>query len=264
MNNRWWLVVVGLAVAGIIAVACFYPTAMLAPGALSAGHRTLGEDCFACHQPWRGATVVRCLSCHRIAEIGLRDTQHRPLAIRARAASFHQHLLEKNCLTCHSAHAGSRSSLPEKTFTHALLAPRVGTRCNTCHQAPNDGIHPDFQGQCSTCHQQQRWRPATFDHTRWFPLTGDHAATCDTCHQHIRAPEASGTVITAGTKPTHNSNLVQQRDFKTYTCYGCHEHRPTRIRAEHAEEGIRDLNNCVRCHRNGREQGEGREGSEDD
>lgn len=37
--------------------------------------------------------------------------------------------------------------------------------------------------------------------------------------------------------------------YSTYTCYGCHEHTPAKIRAEHEEEGIRDFENCVECHR---------------
>ncbi len=40
-------------------------------------------------------------------------------------------------------------------------------------------------------------------------------------------------------------------DYKRYTCYGCHEHTPAKVRAEHEEEGIRDFENCVKCHRSG-------------
>jgi hypothetical protein len=38
-------------------------------------------------------------------------------------------------------------------------------------------------------------------------------------------------------------------DYSRYTCYGCHEHSPEKIRREHIEEGIRDFKNCVECHR---------------
>ena len=31
-------------------------------------------------------------------------------------------------------------------------------------------------------------------------------------------------------------------------CYGCHEHTPAKIRAEHQEEGIRDFEKYVDCH----------------
>lgn len=241
MSDRWSLVAVGILVAGIIAAACLRPTAMLAPGRLSAEHRTLGEDCFACHQPGHGATSSRCLSCHRLAEIGLRDTHGRPLPARTSRVGFHQHLAKKNCVACHTAHAGSVVAMPRKTFTHALLEPHASTRCSSCHQAPQDGLHRNFDAGCANCHRQQGWRPATFDHTRWFPLSGDHAASCSTCHQQVLPGEGKSL----------------RRKFKVYTCFGCHEHRENRMRAEHAEEGIHDLTDCVRCHRNGREEGEG-------
>jgi len=43
-------------------------------------------------------------------------------------------------------------------------------------------------------------------------------------------------------------------DFKRYTCYGCHEHTPANVRAEHEKEGIRDFENCVECHRSADEE----------
>ena len=59
-------------------------------------------------------------------------------------------------------------------------------------------------------------------------LDRDHNTTCVTCH-------------------TGN-------DYKRYTCYGCHEHTPAKVRAEHEEEGIRDFENCVECHRSADEE----------
>lgn len=43
---------------------------------------------------------------------------------------------------------------------------------------------------------------------------------------------------------------ISSLDYSRYTCYGCHEHTPDNIRREHIEEGIRDFDNCVECHRN--------------
>jgi hypothetical protein len=246
MTKHWPLWLVAAVVAGLIGLSFLHPTAMLAPGALSVAHQPLGEDCFACHQAGHGATSERCQSCHHLADIGLRNTQHRPLPADAKRVGFHQHLAEKNCLACHQEHAGSAAALPHRKFSHALLEPHIKTRCNACHSLPQDGIHQDFKEQCSACHRQQAWLPATFDHTRWFPLSGDHAASCATCHPQTRT--AAGSTV--------------RRNFKVYTCYGCHEHSVNGIRAEHAEEGIRNLSDCVRCHRNGREHGEGSEGSE--
>lgn len=58
-------------------------------------------------------------------------------------------------------------------------------------------------------------------------LDRDHNATCATCH--------------TGEGQTNN-------DFTRYTCFGCHQHTPANIRAEHAEEGTRNVDDCVRCH----------------
>jgi len=38
-------------------------------------------------------------------------------------------------------------------------------------------------------------------------------------------------------------------NFNRCTCYGCHEPTPSDVRAEHEDEGIRDVGNCVKCRR---------------
>ena len=50
-------------------------------------------------------------------------------------------------------------------------------------------------------------------------------------------------------------------DYSRYTCYGCHEHTPAKIRSEHQEEGIRDFENCVECHRSADKDSMERKGS---
>ena len=42
--------------------------------------------------------------------------------------------------------------------------------------------HAGITANCSACHTQAGWKPATFDHARFFPLTGPHKASCATCH----------------------------------------------------------------------------------
>jgi hypothetical protein len=92
---------------------------------------------------------------------------------------------------------------------------------------------------CATCHQAPHWKPATFNHNRYFPLDGDHNVACTTCH-------LGG-------------------NYKQYTCYGCHEHQQARIIAKHREEGITNIQNCVRCHRSAHDKPKGgREGGERD
>jgi hypothetical protein len=139
-------------------------------------------------------------------------------------ASFHQELIEQDCMACHSDHRSPRLAQRSRTaFSHALLRPAVQQQCEGCHQRPVDRLHQKVSGDCKTCHRQDAWKPATFDHSKSFVLDRDHKAECVTCHKG--------------------------NDYRAYTCYGCHEHTPANIRAEHVKEGIRNVENCVECHR---------------
>lgn len=80
---------------------------------------------------------------------------------------------------------------------------------------------------CSTCHKTNAWSPATFDHNKYFVLDGDHNVQCNTCHTRA--------------------------DYKQYTCYGCHEHTKRKMISEHVEEGITNISDCARCHKNANE-----------
>jgi mono/diheme cytochrome c family protein len=99
-------------------------------------------------------------------------------------------------------------------------------------------MHKQMTGNCAQCHTPQAWKPATFDHNKYFPLDKNHNATCVTCH-------------------TSNN-------YKQYTCYGCHEHTPANMQAKHREEGVSDLDNCVRCHRSASGEHEGKGNGERD
>lgn len=108
--------------------------------------------------------------------------------------------------------------------------------CASCHTA--DDKHKGSLGtDCASCHTTSTWEGATFDH-EVFPI--DHGeggpSPCSTCHQNTK-------------------------NYKVYTCYGCHEHTPARVIAEHrGEVRTQNLDNCLECHRGGR--GEGGEGGE--
>jgi len=256
MKRPWiWIIIVANLI-GLIVLAFVYPSAMVSPGPLVPAHAELEGNCFACHAPFRGAASDRCASCHVVADIGVRTTSGAPverMTKRPLSASFHQQLTEQNCGSCHSDHG----RLIERRFSHALLRPaargdcatchaapandlhrdlRVScnqchtalpsatlARCESCHAAPTDSFHRQITAACTQCHSPQRWKPSTFNHDRFFLLDRDHNAPCVTCH-------------------TNN-------DFTRYTCFGCHEHTPANIRAEHEEEGIRNFDNCVSCHR---------------
>lgn len=236
MKRGWVLAVIIANLLGLAVLVFVYPHLMIAPGPLKPAHAALATDCFACHAPLGGVSAARCTSCHQIAEIGLVSTTGAALP-RSDRPAFHQQLTEQNCMACHSDHEGPKlTGHSRKTFSHALLRPAVRSACETCHSPPHNAFHAGIKSNCQQCHSADAWKPAHFDHSKFFLLEPPHQAACATCHVND--------------------------DTSRYTCFGCHEHRPDRIRAEHAEEGIRNIDNCVACHRSASEGGEG--GSDDD
>jgi hypothetical protein len=267
----------------LVALVFAFPHLMVSPGPLVGDHAELTTNCFACHAAFRGASSERCVVCHALSDIGLRTTKGVPVVQRKVKTSFHQALIEQDCMACHSDHLGPKlSQRSRKPFSHALLRTDLRGRCEgchaapandihrdltmgcaqchkaeawkpagfdhaslsaaarehceTCHRPPADSLHRQIAGNCLQCHAQDRWKPATFDHAKYFLLDRDHNAPCATCHSND--------------------------DYRRYTCYGCHEHQPDKMRSKHVEEGITDFANCVACHRSASEKGEGkREGS---
>lgn len=235
-TGRALLAGIAIALVVLLALLFIYPHQMIAPGALIPAHAELQQDCFACHAPLRGASAARCTTCHWPAEIGVRTTKGQPLRSNRPKVAFHAQLRDADCMACHTDHAAIllTQSKP-KSFAHELLKPAIATQCASCHAKPRDSLHATITSGCAQCHATRGWTPATFAHDRFFQLDAHHNVACTTCH------------------------IGNQ--FKRYTCYGCHEHQPERIIAEHAEEGIRDVENCARCHRSpeGEREGEDQE-----
>lgn len=221
--NKLLKIVLAANLVGLAVLAFSYPHLMVGPGKLIPGHHTLEADCFACHSPFAGATTERCIACHQPDEIGKVTTTGQPIEKPLTSTPFHQKLVEQDCLGCHSDHAGVKRFRVAGRFNHALLHADARTECQSCHKAPSDSLHRQITGNCGQCHSEQKWVPAQFDHDKYFVLDRDHNVKCVTCH--IR------------------------NDYGRYTCYGCHEHTPEKIRREHIKEGIRDFSNCVECHR---------------
>lgn len=237
MNRGWVWALVGANLLVVIALVFAYPHLMISPGSLVPAHITLAENCSSCHVPFRGAAPDKCISCHAVADIGIRTTKGVAIANPNAPPAFHQALTMQACLSCHAEHPGANPVARQASFSHSLLNETMRNKCSSCHVPPADTLHADKTANCSTCHSQEGWKPATFDHDRFFPLTGPHEATCATCHTGA--------------------------NFSAYTCFSCHEHEPSRVRAQHLEEGIRNINNCVACHRNGASEGESGEGDDD-
>lgn len=227
MKSRAFLLIL-LANLAIIAVLAFaLPELMIAPGKLMKGHREMEGNCFSCHSKFFGPSSEKCIECHKVPDIGKVTSKGMPILKTTSKVAFHQKLVAQECIACHADHQGVMKYRQGKQFSHALLQPAAVKQCESCHDKPRDTLHEKLSGGCAQCHSQDKWTPATFDHDKYFVLDRDHNAACSTCHL--------------------------KSNFKQYTCYGCHEHTPAKIRSEHLHEGIRDYENCVECHRSGDE-----------
>jgi hypothetical protein len=215
------VVVANLAV--LVGLVFALPELMISPGQVIDGHHDIATDCFACHTPFLGSSAEKCVACHAVDDIGRVTTTGEPIASDGRLIAFHQQLREDDCIACHSDHRGVQAFRPIGQFSHDLLTAGLGRQCDSCHARPRDSLHQGLQANCADCHGQDAWTPAMFDHDRYFVLDRDHRAACRTCHVN--------------------------EDYTAYTCYGCHAHSRAGVRAEHLEEGIRDFEDCVACHR---------------
>ena len=230
LKNKALLSGLVLVLAAIVGLAIVRPQFMVSPGRLSKAHAALEENCFACHQLFSGASSEKCLTCDKIAKDGAIVTKGAAPRDATRRTPFHHALTNKECIACHSDHEGTKAYRNAFAFSHEALEPSVREVCGACHDKPDDGVHQGRVGQCLDCHAQDKWKPARFDHSKFFELDSGHNVACATCHP--------------------------AKDFKKYTCYGCHEHSREAMAAIHRREGVRNFENCVACHRSSREEDE--------
>lgn len=185
--------------------------------------------CHDCHQnDLYDFDPQKCITCHSEGDE------------RAIFLVGHREQFGDSCLECHDG--ADRMS----NFDHASFFPLDGRHanleCSTCHQNKIFGgtatecvqchaepaIHAGFFGlQCQYCHTAQAWIPAQLRAHR-FPLDhgGQGEIECQACHPG---------------------------NYIVITCYGCHDHQPDPIAANHAQAGIAldPLANCANCHPDG-------------
>jgi hypothetical protein len=162
-------------------------------------HSTFGTDCGRCHTTitWQPARFDH-------AGTGFPLTcPHRPPV---------------TCVQCHGS-----------PWTNA---PPAG--CYACHQAryaattdPNHAA-AGFPTTCTACHDVNTcgWNGASFDHSRFFPLSGSHAGIdCSTCHV-VPANYATFDCLTGGCHPQATTNSrhggVGNYRYASTACYSCH------------------------------------------
>ena len=260
-----------------IAVTCIlllllvlYPDIMISPGELMEGHQDQRHKCLSCHQPFGGVDNNRCISCHTLAEIGKDSTGMIDKVL------FHEGLAQQSCSACHTDHAGTNTESSLSGFDHLLLDEVIINDCVRCHSQPTDTLHRQVSSTCQNCHDFKAWKPlASFDHTYLLPDRQNKCASCHTApddeyHQQIQdnCDKCHNTTKWVPSTFAHNDFFILDSDhnakcnvchksnnYSEYTCYGCHEHTASGMIAEHSEEGITNITDCVSCHKSADEDG---------
>ncbi|MCK5092520.1 MAG: class III cytochrome C family protein [Gammaproteobacteria bacterium] len=251
-----------------------YPHLMISPGKLLDGHQDLTTDCFACHTPFLRSSPKNCMACHKPKEIGKLKTTGEKIIKQADAVAFHQKLIEQDCVACHSDHQGLKVYRKIHHFSHQLVMESVRKECSSCHKNPDDRLHKKLKLNCNVCHTSDEWKPASFEHEKYFRSVGSKQCTgchqkpddrlhrqlkgkCDICHSLDKwKPATFDHDEYFRFDKDHETDCItchESNDYSQYTCYGCHEHSRRNIREEHIEEGIRDYEECTECHRSGDE-----------
>lgn len=191
-------------------------------------------NCNACHknEVFKG-TPMTCVSCHSEPKV----------------PQVHKFNYGSNCAQCHTTatfKTPDRSSFDHNRTAFKLTGKHTAVSCNSCHKnevfkgTPMTcvGCHSEpkapqvhkynYGNKCADCHTTATWTGSTFKHSA-FPINHGkrNGNTCATCHQSAE-------------------------NFKLYTCYNCHEHKPDKIAQKHIKKGIVDFQNCIKCHGSGR------------
>lgn len=202
------------------------------------------------HRRLANGDPFTCASCHpqSLTHFELLTCEHCHYEIDAAFTQAHINTFGPACLACHDGLDSYGTAFDHSTTSFPLAGKHASTACAGCHQGQNDLINlqatsqecyachkevdahnGQFGQNCAACHTVNSWTPAAFNGPHSFPMDhgADRASPCQTCHVD---------------------------NLQTYTCYACHEHTPIEIEEKHLEEGIRDFQDCTRCHPTGREE----------
>jgi hypothetical protein len=245
-----------------------YPHAMISPGELVKGHQSITNKCNSCHEPFMGIPNEKCITCHKLAEIGMSNDT----ISQVNKVPFHIYLKNEKCTSCHSDHSGVKPASSYNGFRHDLLSETEKSQCVSCHNKPPGNLHMQLSSGCVNCHTTDGWKSFVhFDHDLLRGIDKNNCASChkvpdDNFHGSFKdnCSKCHNTEKWAPFTLEHSKYFILDQNhsaqcnichikynFKNYTCYGCHEHSEGNLKAEHNEEGIYNLNGCLTCHKSG-------------
>ena len=246
--SRFIKILLLLNLAVILVLAVVYPSLMISPGPVIKGHEEFSTDCFACHTPLLGARSEKCISCHKVTDIGLLTTKGKPVVKNKPATAFHQKLLGQDCVACHSDHEGVIVFREVQKFSHALVDEKTLKQCVACHKIPTDMLHKSAPEDCKMCHTTDKWKPATFKHDF---LPKERLANCKSCHLEKTPKDRVHDNASKDCKVCHTTDKWKPATFKhellpkaeLRVCENCHIKKAPDDRL-HRESTKR----CKNCH----------------
>jgi hypothetical protein len=194
------------------------------------------QQCVSCHAPddvHQGERGTKCGDCHTTAGWATSKFDH------AKETGFALVGIHSR-IDCQDCHRSGRfdDSLP--------------TDCFSCHRGEDS--HAGRLGQeCGKCHDNEKWHPATFDHTRdtkW-PLAGRHEQVdCHACHTAVVATQK----IAADCHGCHRASDVHSGELGK-DCAQCHSPDGWRVGVQFDHDlsdfplvGLHVAVPCEQCH----------------
>ena len=199
---------------------------------LTGAHTT--TSCESCHNGRVSGTPADCYSCHATQYNNTTDPNH--------VSQGFSH----DCSQCHTTTSFGDASFNHNNTGFPLTGVHTTVTCQACHNSNYTNLSPacygchqqDYAGttnpahqtsgfptDCSQCHTTSGWTPSTFNHTTYFPLTGDHnISTCNTCHttaSNFVAFSCTATCHSQASTDSHHSG-VSGYVYSSASCYGCH------------------------------------------
>ncbi len=175
-----------------------------------------GPSCEACHagSAFKG-TSATCESCHASAK---------PVT--------HSGVMGGACASCHTTVAWKPATFNHGKSAFPLSGAHIGVTCQKCHTAGSFASAPTvcaschtkpashtsaYGSACASCHTTKAWKPATFNHSKVYKLTGAHlGATCLKCHPGGVTKGAPTTCAGCHTKPASHGAAYGT------ACASCH------------------------------------------
>lgn len=120
----------GLLIGAVVWLSPQYTEALWAPGHLSRYHTDV-TSCGSCHEPFRGPTPQKCLSCHSSQKFAARSEPD--------VARFHADIIQKDqpCLNCHVEHRGVLAAITIGVLNNPhgefIFRATGATACSDCH-----------------------------------------------------------------------------------------------------------------------------------